>query len=104
MDTRHLKQRGRSWYVQKRVPKDLQTTLGKKVVVQSLQTRDLKEAQDRRWAALADIQAKFDRARTGAVLSPLEIERAARTLYKDMLFRAVHQGEALWPGAPHEPD
>ncbi|MES9868082.1 MAG: DUF6538 domain-containing protein [Sedimenticola sp.] len=63
-DTRHLKKRRQTWYLQVAVPTDLQSTMGKKVIVRSLKTTSLKEAQYRRIGALAEVHSWFDSARS----------------------------------------
>lgn len=59
MDTRYLKRRHQTWYVQIAVPPGLEEVVGKKVVVQSLKTRDLSEARRLRWEVVNELKATF---------------------------------------------
>ncbi len=62
-DTRYLKKIRRGWYVQIAVPVDLQPLIGKKVVIRSLRTRNLEEAQVLRWEVAGQIKAWFHHLR-----------------------------------------
>jgi integrase len=69
-DTRYLKRRvgkrrsGDRWYVRVAVPKELRGRFGKlEAIERGLNTGDLREAQRRRHAVVADILEAFDRAR-----------------------------------------
>lgn len=53
----YLKQRGLGWYVQLAVPREHQAAVGQKVLLRSLQTRDRVEANRRKHAAIAELQA-----------------------------------------------
>ena len=59
MDTRYLKRRHQSWYVQIAVPPALVEAVGKKVIVQSLKTRDLTVARRLRWEVINEVKATF---------------------------------------------
>ena len=61
MDTRYLKLRRQTWYAQVAVPSNLTEVLGKKVILQSLKTRDLKEAQQLRWEVVNEVKAGFSK-------------------------------------------
>jgi integrase len=74
-DRRHLLQQNLAWYARVAVPLDLQRLfrerpdarpagIGKSEAVVALHTRDLREAQQRRWAAVTAIKQRFDELRT----------------------------------------
>lgn len=50
------------WYVTVDVPREHRTTLGRKRIIRSLQTRDLKTAQSLRWPMVATIKGEMERA------------------------------------------
>ncbi|HKU65957.1 MAG TPA: site-specific integrase [Rhizomicrobium sp.] len=87
-DTAHLKRRcgkGRSgyrWYVRVTVPITLRDFFGKKTVEKSLDTSDLKIAQRRKHAVLAEIVAEFERALTGRLTSA-DIEQEAKAYLRE---------------------
>jgi hypothetical protein len=62
-DTKYLQKRRQGWYVRVAVPPALQTKAGKMHVIKSLQTRDLKTAQQRRWAVIAEIKGQLEALR-----------------------------------------
>ncbi len=62
---RYLFLRGRSWYVRVVVPPRLRPILGKPEIVRALGTRDRAEAQELRWAIVADIHTSLERLRNG---------------------------------------
>ena len=62
-DTKHLIKRHATWYFHTHVPIDLQDVIGKKQIVVTLKTRDLKEAQKLRHEYLAAYNQHFDRLR-----------------------------------------
>lgn len=94
-DTRYLKQRrgqrrsGSRWYVRIAVPQDLRDQLGAQHIERSLDTGDLKEAQKRRHAALAEIFADFEKARRGTLTSG-DIEHEAQ-LFLQERFKALQK-------------
>ncbi len=79
-DTRYLKQRKRTWYLQVAVPRYAQAVIGKAVIVRSLKTDSLREAQQRRIAALAEVHQWFQSARDAPAdwSTPTNILKAAR--------------------------
>jgi integrase len=56
-DNRYLILRRRTWYVRVAVSPSVARTIGKRHIVRSLKTRDVRVARERRWAALAEIKA-----------------------------------------------
>lgn len=60
-----LQRRGLSWYVRVRVPPSLQSTVGNTHVRRALKTKDRREAERRKWRAVAEIKAHLDRLRRG---------------------------------------
>jgi integrase len=67
---RYLKLRRQGWYARLSVPAALRGTLGRGEWVQSLGTRDLREANRRKHAVLAELQRKIHRAAFEAQLPP----------------------------------
>ena len=62
-DTRWLERRHRTWHAVKEVPRPLRETLGRKRLVKSLQTHDLRTAQARRHSALVEFDRALEAAR-----------------------------------------
>ena len=58
-DTRWLEQRGQGWYAVQDVPRPLREALGRKRMIVSLQTRELRVAQARRHDALAEFSRRI---------------------------------------------
>lgn len=63
-DVQYLQKRRQGWYVRVAVPLPLRPILRKQAIVKSLGTRDLREAQRRRWEARAEIERMFSAARS----------------------------------------
>jgi hypothetical protein len=126
-DKRYLLKRRQVWYLRMRVPDDLQAKMGKSEIVQSLGTRDLSVAQDRRWDRVAEVKRYFAglrgdpeaerRAERDEFQRQLEAWREAVTeatargeqitgYHEDwmslegMANKTVHDGADGWPGAP----
>ncbi len=101
MESRYLKRRGRRWYFQIAVPADVQKHIGKKVLVEALNTDDLRTAQQLRWARLAAAHARFAAACVESGLSDAVIEREAQATLSRLLLEAemaVSRGDPLhWP-------
>ena len=94
----YLKRRGHTWYVQLAVPAARQKAVGAKVLVKSLGTRDRDEANRRKHAVLADLQALIaggNAPTRGATVRP---ERTA----EDILRMAVEERAAIEAGADAE--
>jgi len=68
MDTKYLLKRHQSWYVRLRVPPSLQSVVRKAQFVRALHTRDLREANRRKHAVLAEMQEELSRAAALATL------------------------------------
>ena len=67
-----IEQRGRGFYAVRDVPRPLQARVGRRRLVKSLETRDLRVAKARSHAAQADFQRQLDEAEREAVgLSPV---------------------------------
>lgn len=86
--SRHLKRRSQGWYARLSVPVSLRAVLGRDEWVQSLGTRDLREANRRKHAVLAELQSKIHRAAFEAQLPPA----VAGSLMKEAL-RQRHKVE-----------
>lgn len=89
-DRRYLTQPrgpGTSWYVVAEVPRTLQNALGKKRLMKSLETDDLRVARAARWQALAVLKAQISecRAATSNEKDPLLLEAMA---FREELVRA----------------
>jgi integrase len=63
-----LKRRRQGWYFRLAVPRDLREAYGSDIISVSLKTRDLTEAQQRRWPKLIEYQEAF--RRLGGAPSP----------------------------------
>ena len=92
-DTRYLKQRRQGWYFQLAVPSELRAVMGKATITASLRTRDLTQAQERRWAKLIEAKDVFARVRgkkpsAAEPIDPkalLDIDDCARASYHEAL-------------------
>lgn len=67
-----------TWYCVVEVPRPLQEKLGAKRLIRSLKTLELREAQDRRWAVLAELKSQISDARN-------QVERADEDLVQEAL-------------------
>lgn len=92
-DTRLLQRRWQTWYFVQSVPAAARVKLGKRLVVQSLKTKSLPEAQGRRVAVEHHWSQVFERAARGAALSPSEVEEQARDVYMGLLGRLAHDAQ-----------
>ena len=72
----NLKRIGLTYYARFIIPKDRWQDCGKREVVRTLQTRDLKEARRRRAAALAAMQAQLNATLAARGLKPLDSDWA----------------------------
>ncbi len=93
-DTKHLTQRGSlTWYLVVRKP----AFLGGKIIVQSLKTRDLKEAQQRRNIALGDLERAWAAHRTAAPewTTPAGILAVGAAVAAEVALGRVRPGDAL---------
>lgn len=63
--TQYLQQLGRSWYLRVKIPASLHRKVGSTHIRRALHTRDLDEANRRKWAALAHVHAYLDALATG---------------------------------------
>jgi len=102
-DTRYLKKRGRRWYFQLAVPRVLQEKVGKKVLLEAMDTEVLADAQQLRWRYLAAAQERFEECgEADAGLNSAAIEREAQATMKRLLREAqvaARRGEPLpWTG------
>ena len=70
MSKRHyLQQLGQSWYIRIKVPAALRDRVGNTHIRRALHTRDLDEANRRKWLALAQVRAYLDSLESGALAS-----------------------------------
>ena len=98
LDTRYLKRRvgkgrtGQRWYARVPVPKDLQARFGgRKAFERALKTADLREAQRRRHAVVAEVLDKFERARLGeGDLTSQDIEQIAQRRFQEWMVTIDH--------------
>lgn len=77
--TLYLQRLGQSWYVRIKVPASIRSRVGTTHIRRALGTRDLDEANRRKWSAVAEIQRQFDRVSghhlallTGVPVPPVE--------------------------------
>lgn len=63
--TQYLQQLGRSWYLRVKIPASLRGKVGSTHIRRALHTRDLDEANRRKWAALTHVHAYLDALATG---------------------------------------
>lgn len=112
-DLRYLKRRRQGWYFVLTVPKDLRgkflSARGKplSLIVVSLGTRDLSEAQHKRWALRTQYGEAFKRAAVGAPLTLTEIEAQAQEVYTTTLERMeadAKRGIRAWAGTEQDGD
>lgn len=69
--TQYLQQLGQSWYLRVKVPAALQARIGNTHLRRALHTRDLDEANRRKWPALVQVRAYLDSLRVvGATVAP----------------------------------
>lgn len=61
IQTRYLRRIGHSWYVRVKVPRRLQDVVGNTHIVKALHTRDLDEANRRKWRVVELIKAELSR-------------------------------------------
>ena len=106
-DTRFLKQRRQGWYFQIAVPADVRDRFGKPVIVKSLKTRDLTQAQRQRWALVQEWNDAFDRARGRIALTSAEIEQHVQKAFRTLLEEAeeaTRRGEPMFRAYPPPSD
>jgi uncharacterized protein DUF6538 len=104
----NLKQRGKVWWLRKRVPLNVCEAFGRKVVEESLRTRDVKEARRRRDARLKQLEAEWEALRRGVDKSLIDIayeeyQASARNpvtlddyTFRDSLIDRLHSKAAEW--------
>ena len=90
LDTTHLKKRRQTWYARHTIPPSLQGVLGRSEFVRSLKTRDLREANQRKHAVLAQMQREITQAAFTASLPKDSAEYLLRAAARQR--RAVQQG------------
>ncbi len=99
-DTKYLKQRHQTWYVRVRVPPSLKATLGYELSL-TTGTRDLKTAQQRRWAIVAAMKERIATAQARVVLGESDVQwlvNEAKALSRDVREGRVDQDMALEVG------
>lgn len=69
----NLKQRGKVWWLRKRVPLDVVEVFGSEVIEESLRTRDVKEARRRRDARLKQLEREWQSLRDGVDKSLIDM-------------------------------
>lgn len=92
--TAYLRKRRQGWYFRIRVPDDLIPQIGKREIVKSLHTRDLGEAQRKRWDCVAETTAWFERLRQASVNSQTHNPAVAREAFRREL--------EAWRSTPQE--
>lgn len=75
---RYLQRLGQSWYLRVKVPPSLQSTVRNTHIRRALHTRDLDEANRRKWPALAEVRAYFDSLRPSAASRPATLVPSVR--------------------------
>jgi hypothetical protein len=90
VDTTHLKKRRQTWYARHTIPPSLQGVLGRSEFVRSLKTRDLREANQRKYAVLAQMQREITQAAFMATLPKESAEYLLRAAARQR--QAVQQG------------
>ena len=78
--TRYLQQLGHSWYLRVKVPPELQARVRNTHIRRALGTRDLDEANRRKWPALAQVRAYLDGLRSGTTPPLASVASAPPTL------------------------
>lgn len=76
----YLQRLGQSWYLRVKVPSSLQTKVGNTHIRRALHTRDLDEANRRKWPALAAVRAHLEAMRGDATLAALPAFTASATV------------------------
>ena len=69
----NLKQRGKVWWLRKRVPLDVREAFGSDFVEETLRTRDVKEARRRRDARLKQLEEEWEALRRGIDKSLIDL-------------------------------
>jgi hypothetical protein len=97
VETSNLKRRHQTWYARVAVPRSLRATVGRAEILQSLKTRDLREANRRKHRVLAEIQAWLSRHVAEATL-PKEsadyVLAAARSLRESVATGETTEADA----------
>ena len=92
MDRKNLKLRSHSWYARLKVPASLQAIVRKSEIVKALHTRDLREANRLKHAALAEMHNQLLRAEA-QTLMPLDAAKMLQVTAREMA-HAVTAGSA----------
>jgi integrase len=79
VDRTKLKRRGQTWYARLYVPTEHRDAVGKDELLKTLETSDLRIANSKKHAALADLQAKLDRCVALASQRPNSLARLKAT-------------------------
>ena len=104
-DTKYLKQRGATWYLQLGVPKDIQHLWqGAAIIVESLKTTDLTVAQELRWVRRTHYQAIFEGIRSGRNLTDAEIDAIAERAFGRRLAPLEEKQIGRYDEPEHNPD
>jgi len=74
----HLQLRRSTYYFRRPVPEELRETIGKRELIESLQTKDREEAKRRCHAKDVEVDRLFEVARRGVELSQPEADALAR--------------------------
>lgn len=78
----YLQQRRQGWYVRVAVPPPLVGKVGKRSIIRSLQTRDVRVARDRRWAAVCEIKRELAQLRGAETWDPIKRGTQLRSRYQ----------------------
>src|SRR4051812_46051451 len=80
-DNRYMVRRRQGWYVRLAVPPRLVKKLGKQHILKSLKTRDVAEARQRRWQAIAEIKRQLQELEGGSAWNPIQAALEYRERY-----------------------
>lgn len=72
MDRKNLKLRHLTWFVRVTVPPSVRDVIGKSELVRSLKTRDLREANRRKHAVIAELLEEIERAKPKTITDPAD--------------------------------
>jgi integrase len=82
-DNRYMIRRRQGWYVRLAVPPRLVKKLGKQHILKSLKTRDVAEARQKRWEAIAAIKRQLRELEGGSAWDPVKVGLQLRERYLD---------------------
>lgn len=94
--TRYLQQLGQSWYIRIKVPAALRGRVGNTHIRRALHTRDLDEANRRKWSAIAQVHSYLDSLEGGTpTLFSLHVPSRLSEVPASALFQHPQAAEQL---------